>query len=236
MIKQFNEYAEIYDELFSASCDYKSEVDFYGKILKKYHCKSILEVGCGCGHRGQYFLDKGYTYVGLDISSSMLDIAKKKYPKIHFVKGDVRNLKFKRHFDVILFLGKGSVYLNSNTDVLKTLKSMKRLVKKGVIVIDAFNANFIIPNFKKNISWSKKIGHKTITRKSINELDLRIGWTWKRNVTYIVSDGKTKKYPDSSILRAFTKDEFKIFYALAGITDVQFIEKKDTLISIGIIN
>jgi SAM-dependent methyltransferase len=235
MNKQFKEYAKVYDELFSATCDYESEVEFYHHILEKYSCKDILEVGCGCGHRGVYFIDKGYSYVGSDISSPMLRIAQKKYPQIKFFKADVRNLKIKESFDAIVFLGKGSVYLNCNDDVLNALISLKRAIRHGLIIIDGFNADVIIPNFKKNISWSKKIGSKTITRESINELDLKTGWTWRRDVTYIVKDKKICKYRDSAILRAFTKSEFKLFFALAGITNIKFIEKGDTLISIGII-
>lgn len=236
-MKQFEEYANIYDELFSSINDYEKEVDFYDKILKKYNCKTILEVGCGCGHRGQYFIKKGYDYTGLDISKGMLKIAKKKYPKIKFLKGDIMNIKIKRKFDAILFLGKGSVYLNENKDVINALQSIKKIIKKGLVIIDVFDANKIIPHFKSHISWSKKMGNKTIIRKSKNVLDLETGWTWMRNVSYIVKDKnkKTKVYKDGAILRAFTRDELKIFYALVKIPEVKFIRKNDTLISIGII-
>ena len=92
MNRQFNEYAEIYDELYSAASDYGKEVDFYDKLLRKNNCKSILEVGCGAGHRGKLFKDKGYEYLGLDISEEMLRIARRKYPDVRFVQGDVRKL------------------------------------------------------------------------------------------------------------------------------------------------
>lgn len=236
MNKQFNEYAEIYDELFSAANDYRKEVNFYHKILKKENCKSILEVGCGAGHRGQYFIEKGYDYVGLDISSSMLKIARRKYPQIKFIEGDVRNLKIKGKFDAILFLGKGSVYLISNKDVLSAFNSMKKMVKRRIIV-DFFDATKIIPNFKRNISWHKKIGNKIITRKSQNELDLTTGWTWKRKVNYIVKKrNQIKKYKDYAILRAFTDEEIKIFLALVGIDKIKFLRKPDTLISVSYLN
>ncbi len=235
MNKQFNEYAQIYDELFSATCDYKSEVNLYDKLLQKYGCKNVLDVGCGCGHRGNYFIRKGYSYVGMDISSAMLAIAKKKYPSLTFFNADVRSLKSKIKYDAALFLGKGSVYLHTNDDFLRALRSMKAAVKKGVVVIDAFNANVIIPHFKKNISWSKTIGSKTITRQSVNTLDLKTGWTWKRDVTYIVKDKKINRYKDSAVLRAFTATEFKLFFALIGISTVKIIENGDTLIAIGVV-
>lgn len=235
MGKQFNEYAEVYDELFSATMDYEKEVDFYDKILRKNKCKSILEVGCGCGHRGRFFIDKGYDYAGLDISEGMLRIARRKYPEIRFVQGDVRKLSLKEKFDAIIFLGKGSVYLNTDDDVMSALQSMKRLVSKGVIIIDGFDSDFIIPNFKKNISWSKKIGSRTITRKSINRLNPKYHNSWNRKLTYIVQDNgeKEKKYTDSALLRAFSGKELKKLFAIAGVADTHIIHNGNTVIAIG---
>ena len=48
------------------------------------------------------------------------------YPEIKFVIGDVRDLRLNEKFDAILFLGKGSVYLVENKDVLSALNSLKR--------------------------------------------------------------------------------------------------------------
>lgn len=233
--KQFNEYAEIYDELFSATMDYGKEVDFYDKILRENKCKRILEVGCGAGNRGKFFINKGYDYVGFDISEGMLRIARRKYPQIRFVRGDARKLQLKEKFDAIVFLGVGSAYLTTDNDALSALKSMKKLVNRGVIIIDGFDADFIIPNFKKDISWNKKIGSRTITRKSLNRLNPKYHNAWDRKLTYIVKDEgeKEKKYTDSAILRAFSGKELKKFFANAGIADTQIIHNGDTVIAIG---
>ena len=112
---------------------------------------------------------------------------------------------------------------------------MKSLVNKGVIIIDAFDADFIIPNFKKNISWSKKIGSRIITRKSINRLNPKFHNSWNRKVTYIVKDegGKEKKYTDSALLRAFSGKELKKLFAAAGIASTRIIHSGDTVITIG---
>src|SRR3989344_8496433 len=232
--RQFNEYAEIYDELFSAATDYEQEVEFYDKILRKNKCKRILDVGCGCGHRGKFFVNKGYDYTGLDISEGMLRIARRKYPEIRFVQGDVRKLSLKEKFDAIIFVGKGSAYLTTDDDIMSALKSIKSLVNRGLIIIDGFDADFIIPNFKKNISWSKKIGSRTITRESINELNPKYHNSWNRELIYIVKDkGIEKKYTDSALLRAFSGKELKRLFANAGIVHTDVISHGDTVIAIG---
>jgi SAM-dependent methyltransferase len=231
-MKQFSEFAEIYDELFSVANDYKKEVDFYDKILKKNSCKSILEVGCGCGHRGKYFIDKGYSYMGSDISPEMLKIAKRKYPKIKFIVDDIRKLKIYGKFDAILFLGKGSVYLTKDKDVISALESLKKHAKK-LIITDAFDARQILPKFKENISWSKKIGDKMMTRESRNRILTKNPLVWNRKLTYIVKEGKKiRRYNDAAVLRAFTTEEFTRFSSNAGFRSISFIKKPDTLITI----
>lgn len=234
-IRQFNEYAEIYDELFSATMNYEKEVEFYDEILRKNKCKSVLEVGCGSGHRGKFFINKGYDYTGLDISEGMLKIARRKYPEIRFVQGDVRKLTLKQKFDAIIFIGVGSAYLTTDNDVVSALKSMKKLVNRDLIIIDGFDADFIIPNFKKNISWSKKIGSRTITRQSINKLNPKYHNSWNRQLTYIVKDKgeKEKKYTDTALLRAFSGKELKKLFAIAGVTDTHITHNGDTVIAIG---
>ncbi len=229
--KQFDDFAQLYDELFSQVCDYKKEVDYYHRILKRHNVKSILEIGCGTAHRSKYFINKGYSYVGLDISKSMIALAKKHYPSTKLIVGDVRNLKLKRKFDAVIFLGKGSIYLNTNKEIMDALKSIKKVMDKGLIIIDSFNASFIIPNFRTNVKWSKKISDKIITRKSKNTLNLKTGWTWGRDVTYLVN--KKKVFTDTSILRAFSKEEMKNFFDYSGIKVLKFIEDGDTLVSIG---
>lgn len=232
--RQFNEYAEIYDELFSAAMDYEKEVEFYDKVLRETKAKKILEAGCGAGNRAKYFIDRGYDYTGLDISEGMLKIARRKYPDVKFTHGDIRGLKLKESFDAIIFVGVGSAYLATDDDALAALKTMKKLVGSGVVIIDAFDADIIIPNFKENISWSKKIGGRTITRQSINKLNPKYHNAWDRRLTYIVKgqDGKEQKYTDFATLRAFSGDELQKLFAAAGFTSTEIIHSGDTVMAI----
>lgn len=67
------------------------------KILKNLKGK-ILDAGCGTGRNFQYYNEKAMV-IGIDISSKMLEVAKKRAyesnAKIEVLKGDLRNLKFK---------------------------------------------------------------------------------------------------------------------------------------------
>ena len=49
----------------------------------------MVDVGCGRGHHVNLFTKKGFTAEGVDSSGSMIELAKQKYPKSNFKKGNV---------------------------------------------------------------------------------------------------------------------------------------------------
>lgn len=64
--------------------------------------KRVLNIGCWTGGY-EYYLNKfPCQLIAIDISQEALDLAKKKYPKVKFIRGDVLHLPFKNsEFDVI---------------------------------------------------------------------------------------------------------------------------------------
>lgn len=97
--------AEIYDKIsgayasrFSAPSDHID--DFLRKVRKGGR---ILDVGCGPGTDATYMSSKGFDATGIDLSEKMIDLAKRKAPKAHFEKADMRRLDFEPGtFDGIL--------------------------------------------------------------------------------------------------------------------------------------
>src|SRR3989338_679461 len=99
MTKLYSQLSRVYHEMYQSIFDYKKEFQFYNKLLKKYKCKKILEIGCGTGNLAAFFLKSSYSYLGLDLSNEMLKIAREVEPKAKFVQGDMRNIKIKYRFD-----------------------------------------------------------------------------------------------------------------------------------------
>jgi SAM-dependent methyltransferase len=44
----------------------------------------VLDVGCGGGVKSRYFIDRGFSVVGIDISEKLLEIAKREVPEAEF--------------------------------------------------------------------------------------------------------------------------------------------------------
>ena len=90
---------DVYDEFYATIYDNlvfnKLKDDFETtQIINNTSASSnsvILDVGSGTGHHVARLADKGFNILGIDISPSMVNIAKKNYPQYNFQLGDVLN-------------------------------------------------------------------------------------------------------------------------------------------------
>jgi len=67
--------------------------------------ESLLEVGCGGGYNSALIAHHrpGIRYAGVDLSESMVEISRRKYPQRSFSVADATNLSFsKNEFDVVM--------------------------------------------------------------------------------------------------------------------------------------
>ena len=66
----------------------------------------VADLGCGSGTFTALLERKGYDCVGLDISTKLLVVGRRKYPGIEFVEGDIERLPFPdASFDGVLLSG-----------------------------------------------------------------------------------------------------------------------------------
>ena len=92
--------------------------------------KRILDIGCGPGRDANYFSEKGFDVVGIDLSSELLRIAKENCPKAEFYLKDMRKLDFEPNsFDGIWACA--SLLHVPHKDAYQTLKGFNSVIKKG---------------------------------------------------------------------------------------------------------
>ena len=87
----FSEIASYYDELYVKPGQYKTEaakVKYFIETYKTSGGNALLDIACGTGGHIPYWLDR-YRVTGLDISPEMLACARRKFPDIEFVLGDM---------------------------------------------------------------------------------------------------------------------------------------------------
>jgi len=103
------------------------------KKLPDLSDKSILCVGCGTGEECDYLMKQGAKrVVGIDISSGLIEYAKKSYPKIEFHVMDMEKIEFPDNsFDYIY----SSLTMHYVDDWVKPLTEIRRVLKnKGIFL------------------------------------------------------------------------------------------------------
>ena len=215
MTQLYTTLAEIYHKMYRNIFDYDLEFNFYDSILAANQCHKILEIGCGSGMLARRFLDKGYDYLGLDISFEMLEIARRELKSDRFTQGDMRNLVFDNQFDAILITGRSIAYITNNQGIIDTLNGVhKSLRNEGLFVFGVFEANRIFENFD-DFEQIMRCNNKKIKRISHLEKNLATGWTWDWFARYIIDDEDgIREVEDQTTLRAFTRDEISLFLEL----------------------
>jgi ubiquinone/menaquinone biosynthesis C-methylase UbiE len=123
--------------------DYKREVAVVKDIIKRYKQspgKDLLEVACGTGKHAEY-LKNDFSVLATDINDGVLNVARKTVKGVRFKRADMRNLKLRKRFDVILCLFSSIGYVKTKENLKKTLKSFSRHLKPGgVLVIDPWRS------------------------------------------------------------------------------------------------
>ena len=76
---------------------------------KKVH-GNILDVGCGAGHNSIFLASKGYSVIGVDISSNAIQRAQikanEKHILVEFIQADIRNIDgYDSKFDTMIDIG-----------------------------------------------------------------------------------------------------------------------------------
>lgn len=111
-----------------------------GKVAKAVGAKSgeqVLDIAAGTGTSSMAFLSEGVRVVAADFSKGMLEVGKKKYPKLEFVFADAMKLPFKdEEFDVVTM----SFGLRNVQDHRVALAEFLRVLKpNGRLVICEFS-------------------------------------------------------------------------------------------------
>jgi len=132
----YKDLAKYYDLIYSWK-DYKKESEKVKALISKYKKSEgnrLLEVACGTGRHLEH-LRNDFSCTGIDISSSMLKVARKRLEGITFKKADMVNFNPKKKFDVITCLFSSIGYVKTYSNLNKTIQNFARHLKKGVVVV-----------------------------------------------------------------------------------------------------
>lgn len=112
-----------------ASLDY---LDEFSVLVGKNN--TVLDAGCASGRDTNLLRLRGLNPIGLDLSTSLLDIARQRYPDLKFVEGNFLKLPFPNHSFGGVWAHACLLHLETTKDVIKALKEFNRVLKPNGII------------------------------------------------------------------------------------------------------
>jgi ubiquinone/menaquinone biosynthesis C-methylase UbiE len=131
-----NNLAKYYNRLYSFK-DYLDEAVRLQNLIIKYSesdGNSLLDVACGTGLHIKYLKDD-FVCTGVDISKAMLKIARKNVKGVTFKEADMKTLRLKKQFDVIVCLLSSIGYVKTPARLETTIENFSKHLKKGGLVL-----------------------------------------------------------------------------------------------------
>lgn len=121
----FDEKAKIWDDELIINDDVVEAILLNGGVGEG---TDILDIACGTGVLFPYYYEKGVASVtGIDISTEMVKIAKKKFPRSTVINGDAEGFSFERQFDVIMIYNAFPHFMNPDS----LFENLYKYLKKG---------------------------------------------------------------------------------------------------------
>jgi SAM-dependent methyltransferase len=145
----FDEMGVYWEEIADKSSTNR-QVAFLNSVLSPKGL--ILDLCCGTARHSIPLTKEGYRMVGLELSASLLRIAREKAAEAHvnlpLVRGDMRYLPFKPEaFSAVASMDTSFGYLRSESEDLQSLAETARvLAADGLLLIDVFNREHLIRN------------------------------------------------------------------------------------------
>jgi ubiquinone/menaquinone biosynthesis C-methylase UbiE len=211
----YNKSARYYDAIYSFK-DYASASQQLHDLISRHHpgAETLLDVGCGTGRHLEY-LKAHYQVAGLDISSEMLDVARRRCPDVPFYQKDMIDFNLRQSFDVVtcLFSAIGSVKTVENLE--RALFSMaSHLSSRGLLIVE--------PWFSPESYWTGKV-----YANYVDQPDLKIAWMYTsqiegrlsvHDINYLVGTPEgIEHFTERREVGLFTREEYLSAFRESGL-------------------
>ena len=157
------------------------------EILQNHNIKSglIVDLGCGSGLSAQEFIKANYQVIGIDISRSMIEIARNRVPEAKFLVASLFKVEIPT-CNIVTSIGECLNYLFDEDNNHQTITNLfdrvyKALIPGGIFIFDILEPFFtgITQGFKEGEDWiilfakeedreEKKLTRRIITLRKVD--------------------------------------------------------------------
>ena len=199
----------------------ESEIKRALTMLRPQGGERVLDLACGSGRHSLELVRQGFSVVGVEISSELVEIARREAKEqgleATFIEGDLRELEFEDEFDIVLNLNDGAVgYFETDEENHRTFEVISRALRQG-------GQNLIqVPN----VLYARARLPQRSWIPSSNMIEL-VEHRWNKKDRYMegamipLRFGENLENLDDRIefrQRLYTVDELREIYASVGMT------------------
>jgi SAM-dependent methyltransferase len=137
----FKKFYSKYYNLVYENKNYKSEVNYIIKILgsRIKKIKYILELGSGTGAHAYFLLKRGFNLTCVEQSRDMIQNFKVKSKSVKIINKDLKTIKLKKNFDLVLSMFHVINYMIKNKDLVSFFKvASSHLNSGGFLLFDTW--------------------------------------------------------------------------------------------------
>lgn len=139
-IDTYNKTAQTHAKKFDKTGVRIDDIEKAFSYIRRLNPKTI-ELGCGNGRDAEGIVKRTNDYLGIDLSSELIKIAKKKVPEANFRVADFETFKFSKDVDVIFAFA--SLLHSDRESVRKLIKRAHRALSPGgIFFISSKHSNY----------------------------------------------------------------------------------------------
>ncbi len=229
----FKAYARYYDLLYRDK-PYADEARYVVELARRHGCvpESLLELGVGTGAHAVHFLNLTRRVAGVDNSEGMLAAAEARRAtlapadgeRLSLHHGDVRSVRLKKRFSLVVSLFHVVSYQCPNDDVIAAFQTAREhLDKGGLFIFDLWHGPGVLTEppavrvrrFRDEATEVERLAEPTLrSRENIVDVNYAIRVTDRRSET-------TQLLIEKHEMRYFFEPELRHMLASASL---EFIE------------
>jgi SAM-dependent methyltransferase len=213
----YAEMAQYYDRIYSFK-EYAVEseqlIGWIGTHIRSSG-RRLLDVACGTGRHLEY-LSKTYDAEGLDLSPGLLELARKRNPRLTFHCADMRTFDLPSRYDVVTCLFSAIGYMTTREALAQAIATMaKHLVPGGLLVIEPW---FTPETWKPGTVHAMLIDDPDLKIARVNT-SLTIGGLSVMDLHHLVgTPTQTNHFVEHHEMGLYTEEDMREAIRSAGLT------------------
>ena len=177
--------------------------------------RNWLDLCCGTGHLLRILVEAGFSATGLDASRHMLEHARRNAPAARIVKGDVRDFRLKKRYDVVTCLFDSLNYLTRKRDLERAFRNARRHLSEGGLFVFDVNTYEGLQDRWCYTSVQRHRGRLIIVESSFDQKRAR----GRCLITGFLKQGRLhRKFEEEHIQRGYRAQEIADLLGRAGFT------------------